>query len=160
MKNPTVSQFAAGQFYLRCRFCNAADWTRIENASHAHPGGEIRCNGCGRSGGYLRLDKNIDRRERLPAGTLESVWKEYGGYCAHCTLDEKALDLLQIARTVQHVPPYKKVGHDAKLIPLCAHCQADATTAMKRRESVVDLIKNAVAEMEAKNGTTELRQAV
>lgn len=127
----TKKEFDEESNSLACRLCDATGSLRAQKGAPPHEW-EVKCQHCGRSNGYLKMQKNKDKRPALKPGTIDMVWKEYGNHCAHCGLSAKQIQELGICRTVQHVPPYKDAGHTGKLIPLCVWCQIHSADIMKR----------------------------
>lgn len=127
----TKKEFDEEKDSLDCRHCGAFGFLFAQKGAPPH-GWEVKCSNCGASNLYLKMEKNKDKRSPLKYGTADKVWEEYGNHCAFCGLSSRQIKDLGTFRTVQHVPPYKDVGHDGKLIPLCAWCQSDSAALMKR----------------------------
>ena len=105
--------------------------------SDTHLGGGVWCRYCGRFQFWLSKDRADAHRPKLKQGTIPEVWEAWGGHCAHCGLSKSHLSVLGIGFTVQHCPPFKEVEEDRYLIPLCAWCQQDSASRMKRLETLV-----------------------
>lgn len=131
----TENEFYERREGLRCRFCDANGLGVVRPTDH-HPGGGFRCVDCGRFGEWFKLEKNKAKRERLKPGTIDRVWAAWGDVCACCNCSTVMLARLGITRTVQHVPAYKQVGHDARLIPFCRWCQDRSAAEMRRMETL------------------------
>jgi hypothetical protein len=122
-----------------CKFCGGQPQVREHEQ---HPGGGVWCAECGRHQFWLSKDRAEAHRPALKRGTIQQVWDAWSNHCAHCGLNESDLEFLGIARTVQHVPPFKDAGHDAAFfIPLCDWCQQQSASWMKRLHSLINRLR-------------------
>jgi len=120
-----------------CKHCQGA--CEVRPGSGPGPGEDrgVYCTVCGQYQLWLAKDRAEERRPKLKVGTIPQVWAAWGEHCAHCGLNTAQLEVLGLARTVQHVPPYKEQGDTGQLIPLCDWCQQDSASRMKRLETLV-----------------------
>jgi hypothetical protein len=107
---------------------------------------KVLCGNCGVFSRFLSKDKNVGKRERLPNGTTDAVWKEYRGHCACCGIHEDQLAVLGIGRTIQHSPPYDLTGNKSHLLPFCTWCQARASAEMIRMRTALRKLKEGTDE--------------
>ena len=76
------------------------------------------------------------RRPKLREGLRDEVWEAFGNRCFHCGCEAHFLDAIGVERTIQHVPPYVVVGHEAWFYPYCSWCNQDAAGRWKRWEAM------------------------
>lgn len=130
----TVEEFESQRGQLACLYCKSFDLDVREKAQHI----ELYCKACLRYQCFLSKGKQPDKRPKLAKGTVDEVWQESSGHCAHCGLGEEMIDTLGLQRTIQHVPPFMVNGHEGYLIPLCSWCQQHSASEMKRLTSLID----------------------
>jgi hypothetical protein len=131
----TVQEFVDHAGSLSCAYCQSLELaTRRKPPNHI----ELYCISCGRHQRYLAQSSQGTNRPKLKAGTLDEVWAEARGHCAHCGLSSEMLEILGLHRTIQHVPPFAVDGHEGYKIPLCSWCQAHSATEMKKLSSLVE----------------------
>lgn len=132
----TVDEYQEQAGTIRCVYDNCKSYELDTRNSNQHV--ELFCRSCGRHQRYLGQSTQPKKRPKLASGTLDEVWAESGGVCAHCGLNEDTLEILGLHRTVQHVPPFAVNGHEGYLIPLCNWCQAHSAIEMKRLTALVE----------------------
>jgi len=137
MGMPTLKEWERDGF--ACKDCGRETVLEIHSSDATHPGG-VRCSVCKLHNGFLRKEKNIDKRPMIKPGKRQQVWEAWGNRCVHCGLSLDELQALGVMRTVQHAPPYCVVKTDESLLPYCDWCQQDSTTAMKRRTALLKRI--------------------
>jgi hypothetical protein len=138
---PLFDQHAAG---LVCKYCGKGPNivgapALVRGTGTDQEERRVTCRHCDRFQEWLSKTENkVGRgpRPKLRTGTIGDVWEAFGNRCLHCGCEAHFLAAIGVERTVQHVPPFSVVGHEAWLFPYCSWCNQDAAGRWQRWDAV------------------------